>query len=103
MDNCRLGPLFGVGVGLAGFRLRIWPIDFGIGVLAYDPEDANHINKSSARERRARAKRKKERREKEKAEKSADEKAPEPGEAFTKAKSDGEPQKESKTESKVEK
>ena len=98
-----LGPIFGVGVGLAGFRLRIWPIDFGIGVLAYDPEDANHINKSSARERRARAKRKKERREKEKAEKSADEKAPEPDEGFTKAKSDGEPQKEAKTESKVEK
>jgi len=40
-----LGPIFGVGVGLAGFRLRIWPIDFGVGVLAYDPEDANHINK----------------------------------------------------------
>lgn len=43
------GPIFGVGVGLAGFRLRIWPIDFGIGVLAYDPEDANQVNKKGRR------------------------------------------------------
>ncbi|MHC5066007.1 MAG: hypothetical protein ACYTG5_18760 [Planctomycetota bacterium] len=81
-----LGPIFGVGVGLAGFRLRIWPIDFGIGVLAYDPEDANHINKSSARERRARAKRNKERREEEQRQRSEDEMAPEPGAEFTEAK-----------------
>ncbi len=96
-----LGPIFGVGVGLAGFRLRIWPIDFGIGVLAYDPEDANHVNKSAARERRARAKRKKEQRENEKRQKVEDEVAPEPGAEFIGAEK-GEPAK-AKTDSGAEK
>lgn len=35
-----LGPIFGVGVGLAGFRLRVFPFDVGLGTLFYDPEDA---------------------------------------------------------------
>ncbi|MBK8976790.1 MAG: hypothetical protein IPM29_12805 [Planctomycetes bacterium] len=37
-----IGPVVGVGVGLAGFRFHLWPLEFGIGTLFYDAEAASH-------------------------------------------------------------
>jgi hypothetical protein len=38
-----VGPIFGVGIGVAGARLRVWPLDIGLGLLFYDaspPEES---------------------------------------------------------------
>ena len=32
-----VGPIFGLGIGVAGARLRVWPIDIGLGALFYEP------------------------------------------------------------------